>query len=93
SVYARTLDAEIGGLALINLDSREISYQGEGAGVPFGKIKAEDWPQALASWCADVDALLVRFASGETGVNGNQSADDGRQLALLSRIEELRRED
>ncbi len=93
SVYARTLAAPIGGLALINLDSREISYQGEGAGVPFGRIKAEDWPQALASWCAEVDALLVRFAGGETGVNGNQSADDGRPLALLSRIEELRRED
>lgn len=91
-VYASAMDAEIGGLVLINIDSREISYRGEGGSISFGRIGADDWPGVLQSWCAEVDALLLRFASGETGVNSAQSSDDARPLALLSRIEELRRE-
>ncbi|MCB1844634.1 MAG: PD-(D/E)XK nuclease family protein, partial [Halioglobus sp.] len=78
SVYASAIDAEIGGLALINIDSREISFQGEGGSIGTGKIDADEWPAVLKSWCGEVDALLLRFAAGETGVNCAQSSDDAR---------------
>ncbi len=92
SVYARASNESIGGLALIYLDSREIRYEGEGGSIDFGRIKPDEWHESLRRWCAEVDGLLVRFAAGETGVNQAQSADDARPLALLSRIEELRRD-
>jgi ATP-dependent helicase/nuclease subunit B len=92
SVYAKALEGHVGGLALINIDSREISYQGEGGSISFGRIKPDDWPDALRRWCAEVEALLVRFGEGDIGVNQAQSADQARPLALLSRLEELRRD-
>ncbi len=93
SVYACAVDEPVGALALINVDSREISYDGAGPGFASGRtrISADDWPATLERWRGQVDALLVRFAAGEIGVNVLQPAKDARPLALLSRIEELRR--
>ncbi|MDZ7643660.1 MAG: PD-(D/E)XK nuclease family protein [Woeseiaceae bacterium] len=96
-VYARALERAgeqaIGGLTLIHIDSREIVYSGEGGSVPWGKASADDWPGMLEAWCAEVDVLLTRFAAGDIGVNSRQSANDARPLAILSRLEELRRVD
>lgn len=91
-VYARSLDMAIGGLALVYLDSREIAWEGEGGSVDIGKIAADNWHASLEEWLGVVNALLTRFCNGELGVNVEQAADKARGLALLNRVEEMRRD-
>ncbi|MBT8085394.1 MAG: PD-(D/E)XK nuclease family protein, partial [Woeseia sp.] len=90
SVYARALENDsVGGLQLIYLSSREITYRGEGGSIPLGKADAGNWSELLETWCAEVDVLLQRFAAGETGLNAVQEIKNARPLALLSRFAEL----
>jgi len=90
-VYARALQKDIGGLVLINLDSRYVAYNGAGGSVPWGRISPEDWPAALAAWCARVDELITAMARGDVRLNLMLPRDKLRPLAVLSRVEELRR--
>lgn len=94
SVYAAAIDREIDALAFINVDSREITYDGAGIGFRSGNasIADDDWAEVLSSWRTEVDSLLARFAQGEMGVNVLQPASDARPFALLSRVAELRRD-
>lgn len=94
SVYACAVDEPVGALAFINLDSRDVGYDGAGDGFASGnrRIASNDWPGTLAEWQREVEGLLRRFANGEIGVNILQSVNDARPLALLSRVEELRRD-
>ena len=91
----RAINEPVGALAFINIDSREVGYDGAGNGFSSGRrrIAADDWAETLAGWRREVEGLLLRFADGEIGINILQSADDARPLALLSRVEELRRGD
>ncbi|NNE59737.1 MAG: hypothetical protein HKN35_02455, partial [Woeseia sp.] len=90
SVYARALENDsVGGLQLIYLSSREITYRGEGGSIPLGKADAGNWSELLETWCAEVDVLLQRFVAGETGLNAVQEIKNARPLALLSRFAEL----
>lgn len=91
-VYAAALDQAIGGLAFVNLDSRTISYKGTGDSVEWGGRQSDSWQERLRSWKDQVEALLEEFAAGDVRVNLAFRTGEARTLALLSRIEETRRD-
>lgn len=90
-VYARAIDETVGGLLLLNIDSREIVYKGAGGSVPWSRIDASEWPSTLASWCAQVDRTMASLAAGDHRLNLLLNRDKVRPLAVLSRVEEIRR--
>ncbi len=92
-VYADALQESIGGLALINLDSRSISYKGTGGSVEWDVARRDQWPQRLAAWRGEVHQALREFAAGDVRINLQLSAEAGRPLNILSRLEEHRRAD
>ncbi|MEQ9563094.1 MAG: PD-(D/E)XK nuclease family protein, partial [Woeseiaceae bacterium] len=92
-VYAAAVSREnrgaIGGLALVNLDSRAISYKGTGGSVSWDARRRDDWDTRLSSWIGLVDDAVRRLATGDARVNVSQTAAQARPLALLSRFTEL----
>jgi hypothetical protein len=90
-VYAEALDEPIGGLALINLDSRAISYRGTGGSVEWDVARQDQWPQRLAAWQSEVQQALREIAAGDARINLELAAGDERPLSILSRIEEYKR--
>jgi RecB family exonuclease len=92
-VYAAAVASEqrgpIGGVALINLDSRAISYKGTGGSVDWDPKRREDWDSRLSSWLVLVDNAVRGIAAGDVRVNVSQPASQARPLALLSRFAEL----
>lgn len=89
-VYAVAHGGPIGGLALLNVDSRSVQGKGAGAG-GFGKHPIDDWPATLDAWRAEVDRSLQALAGGDVRVNLMMSVAESRPLAILSRKEELLR--
>lgn len=92
-VYADALDDVIGGLVFINVDSRSISYKGTGGSVEWDAMPADTWAERLESWIAGMRRALEAFAAGDVRVNLLLTAEEGRPLGLLSRLEELKRAD
>ena len=90
-VYADALQEAVGGLALINIDSRSISYKGTGGSVEWDVARRDEWPERLAAWRAEVHRALREIAAGDVRVNLRLMADEGRPLGILSRLEELKR--
>jgi len=91
AVYADALQETIGGLALINVDSRSISYKGTGGSVAWDIARRDQWPQRLDAWRADVHRALRELAAGDVRINLQRSAEEGRHLNILSRLEEHKR--
>ena len=83
-VYALAMAETVGGLALINLDSRKISFKRAG--------EADDWQACLSGWTRDTEATIKSFGRGDASVNMALSTEQARPLNVLSRFEELRRE-
>jgi len=92
-VYADALADDIGGLALINVDSRTIVYKGAGAGSPRNKQDMDIWPEILRGWQAQVHNAMKNIAAGDVRMNVLLSAKDSRPLNILSRKEEQKRVD
>lgn len=92
-VYADALQQEVGGLALINIDSRSINYKGAGGSVEWGPLDSEAWPLQLAQWRASVHQALQEMAAGDVRINLLLSSAEGRRLNILSRLEEQKRAD
>ena len=90
-VYADVLQETVGGLALINIDSRSISYKGTGGSVEWDVARQDEWPQRLDAWRGEVHRALREIAAGDVRINLLLTADAGRPLAILSRIEEIKR--
>ena len=90
-VYACAVDAEVGGLLLINIDSREIAYKGAGGGGEWDRLPPELWPVRLGRWKKIVDDALTQLAAGDVRLNTARTALDSRPLNVLSRIEEIKR--
>ena len=88
-VYAESIDAPIGGLALVNIDSREISYRTAGDGWQ----PDDTWPDTLREWRQQLSSVVDDFAGGDTRVDTSQLSSDARPLAILSRFEEQSRGD
>lgn len=90
-VYACALDGNIGGLVLINIDSRSIIYKGTGASVPWDSKRAGRWPERLAAWQDSVASAMQQIARGDIRLNLDLPGEKARPLSILSRIEERRR--
>lgn len=92
-VYAAAVNEQqrrpIGGIALVNVDSRRISYKGTGGSVAWDTTRRDDWDERLTRWLGLVDSVMLQLASGDVRVNLSQPAAQARPLALLSRIAEL----
>ena len=85
-VYALALQPEytIGGIAIINLDARKISFKGAG--------QDSEWAGRYSRWGAEANAAIRAIARGDARVNMQLSTDQSRPLNILSRFEELRRD-
>lgn len=90
-VYACALDERIGGLVLMNIDSRTILYKGTGASVDWDAKRAGQWSERLAAWQERVSNAMRQIAKGDARINLNLPSDQTRPLNILSRFEERRR--
>ncbi|MGI9235341.1 MAG: PD-(D/E)XK nuclease family protein [Woeseiaceae bacterium] len=86
--YALALDLAVGALALVNVDSREISIDGAGAGFK----DADDWEATLNAWKNRVRSACRDLSAGDVRINALQGVKDARAFNLLSRYTELLRE-
>jgi len=85
-VYAAATDAPVSALALVNVDTREISFDGAG----HGYTNSDEWPELLQRIKEQVFAACNELASGDVRVNIEQGMKAARPLNLLSRYAELR---
>jgi RecB family exonuclease len=90
-VYACAVGGDIGGLALVNVDSRGISYKGTGGSVEWGRLTQEAWDRQLQGWKSSVHRAMAQIAAGDVRIDLTPSANRRRTLDVLSRIEELKR--
>ncbi len=86
--YACALDDQVAALALVNVDSREIVFDGAGRGYK----KSENWAQTLEEWQRLVHVACTALRVGDVRVNGLQGVTEARPLNLLSRYTELSRD-
>lgn len=87
--YALALDAQVSAVALVNIDSREISISGAGHGYTDSAV----WDETLAGWKSLVCASCTSLSAGDVRISGTQAVKDARDFNLLSRYTELRRVD
>jgi ATP-dependent helicase/nuclease subunit B len=85
-VYAAATDAPVSALALVNVDTREISFDGAG----LGYTKSDEWPDLLQQIKDQVYAACNEMASGDVRINIAQGIKSARPLNILSRFTELR---
>lgn len=90
-VYAAAMPGAVGGIVLINVDSREMVYRGAGGSVEWDRSPPELWQERLRGWQETVDTALASLAAGDVRANTGLSVAEGRPLSVLSRIEELKR--
>ena len=84
--YACALDEPVAALALVNVDSRTIGF--DGAGIAYTDPDA--WPEQLAEWSAIVRTACRELFAGDVRLDGTQAVLDARPLNLLTRYTELR---
>ncbi|MDH3613408.1 MAG: PD-(D/E)XK nuclease family protein [Gammaproteobacteria bacterium] len=87
-VYACAVQDSVGGLGLVNIDSRSIDI--DGAGRTF--TPDLDWQATLREWKNQVADAVSEIQRGDVRINGSQNTQASRPLSLLSRIAELRRD-
>ena len=85
-VYAAATDARVSALALVNVDSREIAFDGAGRGY----TDIDEWPELLQRVKADIDTACDQLAGGDVRINIEQGIKSSRPLNLLTRYTELR---
>ena len=88
-VYAAAVNEPVGALVLINVDGRDIVYRG--AGAEWDRVPPEQWQGRLDRWKRPVDDALLEIAAGSVQLNTALPADESRPLAVLSRVEEVKR--
>lgn len=88
-VYACATDAEVSALALVNVDSREIRFNGAGTGY----TDVDEWPLLLERIKEQIFTACKEMASGDVCINIEQGVTTARPLNLLSRYTELRHDD
>lgn len=87
-VYAAATEAPVSALALVNVDSREISF--DGAGLGYTDIDA--WPQLLEQVKSQIAIACEDMSGGDVRLNIEQGIDAARPLNLLTRYTEMRRD-
>ena len=83
--YALALEEPVSAIALVNIDSREISFSGAGTGF----TDDAHWHETLSSWKRLVRTACREFGDGDVRINAAQSVKDARDFNLLSRYTEL----
>lgn len=86
--YALALDAPVAAIALVNVDSRTISFEGAGAGF----AKSEGWETLLEEWKDLVRYACRSISDGDVRVNAAQGVQDARPLNVLTRYTEMLRD-
>lgn len=87
-VYACATEAPVSALALINVDSREISFDGGGRGY----TDVNDWPELLERIKSQIAIACKDISNGDVRINIEQGLQAARPLNLLTRYSELRRD-
>ncbi len=87
-VYACAADAPVAALALVNIDSREIVFNGAGRGY----TAEAEWPELLQRIKNEIAMACEDLAAGDVRLNIEQGVQAARSLNLLSRYTELRRD-
>jgi len=87
-VYACATEAPVSALALVNVDSREIAFDGAG----LGYTDADEWPDLLQQIKVQISAACDEISGGDVRINIEQGIKSARPLNLLSRYTELRRD-
>ena len=85
-VYACATDAKVSALALVNVDAREIHFNGAG----YGYTDSDEWPEILQRMKEQVYGACRELANGDVRINIQQGVKAARPLNLLSRFTELR---
>lgn len=87
--YACALEGTVSELALVNIDTREVSFVGAGR----SDTDEADWQHRLAQWKTLVELACEEISGGDTRLNAAQGVKAARDFNLLSRYTELRRDD
>lgn len=85
--YALALDDPVSAVALVNIDSREMSFSGAGHGYTDSTV----WDETLARWKSLVRAGCRELSAGDVRIDATQTVKDARDVNLLSRYTELLR--
>ena len=86
--YAYALDGRVSSLALANIDSREVAFEGAGRGYD----EPDDWDDRLGTWVQSVIQACDELSGGDVRLNAARGVTDARPLNLLTRFTELRRD-
>ena len=87
-VYAAAVDAPVSMLSLVNVDSREIAFDGAGRG--FSDV--DEWPELLSRIKAEISVACDDLANGDVRINSEQGIKSARSLNVLTRYTELQRD-
>jgi probable DNA repair protein len=85
--YALALDEPVSAVALVNIDSRAMSFSGAG----HGYTDSHAWDETLAGWKSLVRSACRDLSAGDVRINAMQAVKDARDFNLLSRYTELLR--
>jgi probable DNA repair protein len=86
--YASALNECVSAVALVNVDTREVSFDGAGRGYTVD----ESWDDTLAGWQRIVTAACKDLSRGDVRINRAQGVQEARYFNLLSRYTERRRD-
>lgn len=87
-VYAAATDAPVSALALVNVDSREIAFDGAGRGF----TDTDAWPELLQHIKQQITAACDDMSRGDVRINIEQGVQAARPLNVLTRYTELLRD-
>lgn len=85
-VYAAAAEATVSAVALVNVDSREIAFEGVGRGYS----SADKWPDLTNRANALIAAACDGLSTGDVRTHIEQGVMSARPLNLLTRYTELR---
>ena len=87
-VYAMATKMTASSLAFVNIDSREVVFDGVG----FNYENDNDWFELLKNIKSDINKISENLYKGDVRINPKQTIKDARSLNLLSRFTELYRD-
>jgi len=91
-VYAVALRQRIGGLALLYVHRHGIQPVAVGSSIEWRPQDEAEWTAMLARWKAEVFTAIEAMAAGDVRVNIRGDQERSRQLDILCRAAELRRD-
>jgi ATP-dependent helicase/nuclease subunit B len=87
-VYAIASSEPVAALGFYNVDSRATALDASGRDT----LGEGEWLEALRRWSQDIERAAEKFAAGDVRIRHWKTLRDARELNLLSRFGELRRD-